>query len=906
MSVAYQIENVPLKESMDFRVLKARALKIIQEQSGQEWTNYNPADPGITILDQLCYALTELGYCTDFPIEDVLTPESGQINFDGQFFKAPQVLTSAPLTRNDFKRLLVSNIEGIKNLEIATVPAKLSPVYGIYQSYLAFDHNTNIDAQQLCRNAFLFLNQFRTLGAFFTMPQPLKKKRYYLHATLSIDSLKHLSALFLQLNYQLAEWVFPCLQPTGYQQLIDEGFTTDQIINGPKLKNGWIPDEEISNKKNTVKLIDLFNVLVDNPQVLNAEHLELEEAEKEGFIEHKATSKADELICFDLKDDLLNNRILLKVKGSELITEEERQQYLNELNKDAVLKVASKTVEVDLSSSPGLPKGNYREIEDYYSIQNTFPEVFAVGENAQTKNSTAYQKGLSRQLGAYLTFFDQSLGNQFSQLANVDKLLSFKNYLSADERDSKSYQHLKKQEKYNPAPYQKFAPTYFYQSLYHIPNIRPLLKDSEAFEFFDEVDSITENEEKAWKNYQNSPYNAYIHGLMDLIESPSTAYKRRNQALDHLLARHGQSPALIDALIEGSFYTGEKTRDKIIFKSLYLQNFALLNYHKQSAGDFLGAKRLHTYKGGLNKGVLQLLQSETDSDFIFQAEKIDALESISEKDFRDFSGIQLKFNLLFGLRNCYRNFILEQWNPLFKVKPGKGRITKRMQQAYWFMQQKGCILIETSLLAMLAHYEVVFSTTTEDGKRYFRIGQFISYSELLLLEESLEDPEEIEHFLKKDTVAIGEQRYELNELDADEVADLEFSLINEFEELSISFIADWGQSTASMNHAFLQNKLLLILPDFIERFAEAAFLQRLELLMGDNLPLHMDYEVFQASSAQLEKFVPTYVNWRNGLRHAEDLNTKERLEQSVSTQGFTDDLISQLSEFQHLNSTGDA
>lgn len=39
------------------------------------WTDYNIHDPGITILEALCYALTDIAYRAGWDINDLLTPE---------------------------------------------------------------------------------------------------------------------------------------------------------------------------------------------------------------------------------------------------------------------------------------------------------------------------------------------------------------------------------------------------------------------------------------------------------------------------------------------------------------------------------------------------------------------------------------------------------------------------------------------------------------------------------------------------------------------------------------------------------------------------------------------------------------------------------------------------------------
>ena len=59
-------------KSMQYDFLRQFGLDSIQIVSGGKWTDYNYHDPGITFLEQLCYAITDLGYRTNFPIQDIL------------------------------------------------------------------------------------------------------------------------------------------------------------------------------------------------------------------------------------------------------------------------------------------------------------------------------------------------------------------------------------------------------------------------------------------------------------------------------------------------------------------------------------------------------------------------------------------------------------------------------------------------------------------------------------------------------------------------------------------------------------------------------------------------------------------------------------------------------------------
>ena len=58
-------------KTLDFSFLKEKGIQYVQELSSDIWTDYNQHDPGVTILEQLCYAITELGYRTSFSIEEI-------------------------------------------------------------------------------------------------------------------------------------------------------------------------------------------------------------------------------------------------------------------------------------------------------------------------------------------------------------------------------------------------------------------------------------------------------------------------------------------------------------------------------------------------------------------------------------------------------------------------------------------------------------------------------------------------------------------------------------------------------------------------------------------------------------------------------------------------------------------
>ena len=67
--------NSGFPDYMDFRRLRAEGLEHLGDLSGDLWTDHNTHDPGITILEVLSLALMDLGYRTNFDIQDLLVKD---------------------------------------------------------------------------------------------------------------------------------------------------------------------------------------------------------------------------------------------------------------------------------------------------------------------------------------------------------------------------------------------------------------------------------------------------------------------------------------------------------------------------------------------------------------------------------------------------------------------------------------------------------------------------------------------------------------------------------------------------------------------------------------------------------------------------------------------------------------
>jgi len=97
---------------MDYADLRREGLRLLERMAGGRWTDFNVHDPGITILEQLCYALSDLAYRADFEIPDLLADGGGDAYHS--LHPPDEILTCRPVTLADLRRLVL-DVAGVRN-----------------------------------------------------------------------------------------------------------------------------------------------------------------------------------------------------------------------------------------------------------------------------------------------------------------------------------------------------------------------------------------------------------------------------------------------------------------------------------------------------------------------------------------------------------------------------------------------------------------------------------------------------------------------------------------------------------------------------------------------------------------------------------------------------------------------
>ncbi|MGB8192285.1 MAG: hypothetical protein WCF67_10220 [Chitinophagaceae bacterium] len=108
MEESIQISTLPpATKSQDFEHLREQGMNIVRSVASGTWTDHNLHDPGITLLEACCYALTEMGLRTGMDMRDLVASDvNGR---KAEFFTAAQVLPVSPVTINDFRKVLIDH-----------------------------------------------------------------------------------------------------------------------------------------------------------------------------------------------------------------------------------------------------------------------------------------------------------------------------------------------------------------------------------------------------------------------------------------------------------------------------------------------------------------------------------------------------------------------------------------------------------------------------------------------------------------------------------------------------------------------------------------------------------------------------------------------------------------------------
>lgn len=469
-----------------YAALKESGMRYIEQLSGKLWTDYNTHDPGITFLELLCYAITDLGYRISMPMQDIVaSPKDNLQSMHKQFHSALEVLPNAPISIDDFRKILV-RINGVKNIWLhkhkKSIIATFKPqpikikyakhtdvpkvneelqfnLNGLYDILIEFDehaYNNEIPLKdwkegvmQKVKNVF---HRFRSLCEDVEDIKEVPTQEVVLCTDIALKPDADPEKVYAKIAFAVEQYLSPDIRYYTLAEMLAKGKTSDEIFDGPVFdfenilfdedsegelifKKGFIDNEDIINSKlrTQLRLSDIIRIVSKIEGVQYIKNITFafcgcEETDKSKVAQ--VFNKDTWLLC--IKEGhkpilCLDNTIINFYKDIipiQLKNEAARAE-LAALHAQHIKEVTGKYIE-DLP----MPEGRYRNIDEYTSIQNQLPETYAVGQVSLPDSASITRKAQAKQLKAYLYFFDQILANYFTHLSNVKHLLSVDNDLT--------------------------------------------------------------------------------------------------------------------------------------------------------------------------------------------------------------------------------------------------------------------------------------------------------------------------------------------------------------------------------------------------------------------------------------------------------------------------------------------
>ena len=459
----------PFPENLEYQALREEGIKHISQLSGKVWTDHNLHDPGITILELLCYALTDLTYRTHHKIEDLLTTETNDKQEDN-FYTAAQILGCNPLTILDYRKMLI-DIDGVRNawLEVAEKNEKdifineagdslqFGPetnrklvLNGLYNVYLELENvrpyeeisNNGSGEEQTSISRILSevenrLQQHRNLCEDFVSINILQDEPIAIESNIELISDADPEKTLLKIYNIIREFLSPTLRYYTLEELLKMGKTSDEIFEGRPLifsgssqdtpqidSHGFIDTDDLDklDLKTEIHVSDLYNQLMNLSEIHAIKSLSLK-----NLLQGDEISNGEPW-CLKLTP---NHRPVFEPEKSSIqfskgviplgVNETAvKQQYKEHLSNYLKAKLTNQQLDLPI------PEGEYRDLNDYYSIQHELPLTYGVGKGEIPDSATDLRKAQSMQLKGYLMFFDQLLVNYLGQLSHIRDLFSMR------------------------------------------------------------------------------------------------------------------------------------------------------------------------------------------------------------------------------------------------------------------------------------------------------------------------------------------------------------------------------------------------------------------------------------------------------------------------------------------------
>ncbi|MBS1189271.1 MAG: hypothetical protein H6R10_1063 [Rhodocyclaceae bacterium] len=517
---------------LDFDGLRRAGIDLLQALCGQGWTDYNLHDPGVTLLEQLCYGLTDLVYRTGFATEDYLFGPQGRIDGPGLALLPPEeALSCHPLTPEDYRKLFADALPEVRNVWVE--PAGDGAPPGLLDIHFQLAEQLQDDedrVREVLARATALYHRHRNLCEDIGKIGVAGHQDYRLAGEIEIASGRPARDILADIYFACLAAISPPIPQRPYHDLADGDL--DQLFDGPLGQHGHI-DARAFRPWNGATLSELVRTVGAVDGVRRIATLELLDGDGQpcqAAVGDPTAKRAPRLAIPRRPAEL---HLKLRLAGQERAVA--LPEFLDRLERLAFAADSRRHGRSSSEPISPLPTGSAPVFADYTSVQHHLPPIYGLGQYGLPESAPALRRAQARQLQAYLLLFDQIMANFLQGLDELPRLFSLDETLDR---------------------------TYFHRVLDNrdLPGIEALYPAGR-----DGIEA----------------------GLRRILDEVDDFGDRRSRALDFLLALHGEK---FSQHTLRNFSTGagrpldeELLRDKIA----YLRRAPDLNARRMAAFDYL-------------------------------------------------------------------------------------------------------------------------------------------------------------------------------------------------------------------------------------------------------------------------------------------------------------------------------
>ncbi|MBY6263631.1 hypothetical protein EI613_17170 [Azospirillum sp. 412522] len=422
---------------LDYLALREEGIRRLQRMAGDLWTDYNFSDPGVTTLEQLCYALTELSYRALYPVADLLAdPVTGQVQpWRQALYPAPAILPANPVTANDLRRLILDRVRNIGNVWFTPLPAGAdNPVGGLYHIQILVARedpcccpdpfDSDPEAAAAVRRVLERYCGHRALCEDVGSVSLLRPIPTAVTADVMLSADANASQVMAELLFAIALAMAPEPRRTSFDAKLASGASTADIFDGPLMLRGFIDDSQLRPLPTALPVSQLTDVMAAQRGVLLVEKLRVRTLDQPRDYADGETVPipADSLLALITAAEHGRYPIRLFQGATECRPDPRRVQRL--LNRKWALHRRTYDLWRSYREQYRPPQADRRALTAYSSVQDQFPNVYGINAYGLPPAATAARRGQAKQFKGYLMPFDQLMADYFSQLARIRDLYS--------------------------------------------------------------------------------------------------------------------------------------------------------------------------------------------------------------------------------------------------------------------------------------------------------------------------------------------------------------------------------------------------------------------------------------------------------------------------------------------------